>query len=79
MKFKSFEGVELDGQFERSLSSTAEELNDIINKILENEEKLPYSFSFENFEVPFNYPLHLNIILDQTISERALKKVQKNH
>jgi len=43
--------VELEGQFEMSLSSTVEELAGVINKILENDEKLPYSFSFENIEV----------------------------
>ena len=34
-----------------SLSTTVEELTGIINKMLDNDEQLPYNFSFENYEV----------------------------
>lgn len=39
------------GQLDIPLGTTVEELTEIINKLLNNEEKLPYSFSFENLEV----------------------------
>jgi len=58
-----------------SLATTVEELTGIINKMLDNDEQLPYNFSFENYEVVLSKHLNDNIF---NRSKPALKNSLKS-
>mmetsp|Transcript_9676 Transcript_9676/g.18434 ORF Transcript_9676/g.18434 Transcript_9676/m.18434 type:complete len:502 (+) Transcript_9676:3-1508(+) len=51
VEFTTTEGETTGPQLDVPLQSTPKELNELINTLLENEEKLPYSFFFDDEEI----------------------------
>ena len=49
IKFSNAEGEELDYKLEMALDTSVEHLTELINKLLLNDDKMPYNFFFENF------------------------------
>eukprot|EP00331_Platyophrya_macrostoma_P031703 CAMPEP_0176458216 /NCGR_PEP_ID=MMETSP0127-20121128/32451_1 /TAXON_ID=938130 /ORGANISM="Platyophrya macrostoma, Strain WH" /LENGTH=493 /DNA_ID=CAMNT_0017848723 /DNA_START=18 /DNA_END=1499 /DNA_ORIENTATION=- len=54
IRFKNFEGKELENTIEVSLDTAIEELHAFINKLLDNDEALPYSFYYDTYEIKKN-------------------------
>jgi ribosome assembly protein 4 len=51
IKFKNSEGDELPHTLDLSERTTIDELTEVLNKLLDNDERLPYTFFYDTFEI----------------------------
>lgn len=69
------EGKEIGSQMDLPLGCSVKELEEIVNKLLENEEKMIYSFFFESTEVSPSFSI-LNPSKIKTSLEDFIKKMK---